>query len=463
MKQTYHISILADKKQGVPGLDADFGRVTVILGANGTGKSRLVQRLQSLTDSFGDERPLVYVEGGRVVQAPESVRLTRRNIDEFNDLEKADRRHREMKTGKLADRVTHTLTLLYALGEQAKSKHSDEVIEWDKHERVGKLPQKEEPPLDLLFRLFSEIFPEIDILLDSETKNIRCRKGTATYGASTLSDGERQVLALLADIAILGDPQSLILADEPELNLNPHLARRLWNSIETSMPEAVFVYATHSLSFAMRSSVDKVVVLGGQGRQVVEVPDVSAIDQGELREFLGAIPAILAAPAALVVEGQESSFDTLFYEWLLGRRDVVIVPVGGCKNVSSAVRKVGVWERLAPSVRLVGVVDRDYRSDKELSDLSAEFCLTLELHEAESYLCQPEVICDLANALGIAEELPDVKKVMEKIRQFFEESLASIAARRTFAKAKVNLNISLDREVLGHLASPLTASGKPHN
>ncbi|MDY7078870.1 MAG: AAA family ATPase [Chloroflexota bacterium] len=409
MEQTYHINILADKDQGVPGLDADFGRVTVILGANGTGKSRLIQKLQALTNNFGDQRPLVHVEGGRVVQAPQSVGLTRKNIDQFNNLEEADRQHRKMKRGKLADRVTHMLTLLYARGERAKSKHSDEVVEWDKHKRVGDIPQREEPPLDKLFRLFNETFPEIDISLDGKTKNLKCRKGTVPYNVSTLSDGERQVLALLADIAILGDPQSLILVDEPELNLNPYLAHRLWNSVETSMPKAVFVYATHSLSFAMRSSVDQVLVLGGQGRQAMEVSDVGAIDQEELREFLGAIPAILAAPAALVVEGQESSFDTLFYEWLLGRKDVAIVPVGGCKNVSSAVKKVGVWERLAPSIQLVGIVDRDYRDDKELSDLSAESCLTLDLHEAESYLCQPTVICHLANALVPYQLNPDTK------------------------------------------------------
>ena len=281
-----------------------------------------------------------------------------------------------------------------------------------------------------------------------------CRKHSHTYQPGNLSDGEKQVVALLADLTIVGNPRGVILVDEPELNLNSHLACRLWDSIEGGLPEAVFVYATHSLGFAMRTNVDKTIVLSGWENPATEVSDISEVDPAELRGFLGAIPAILAAQMALVVEGRDASFDVLFYDWLLAQAGIVVVPVGGSNDVQAVVKRLGVWERLAPSARIVGVVDRDFRSDRMLKSLGEEeACCSLELHEAESYLCWPQIICDLANALGIAEKVPSLEEATETIYRFYEEQRLSIAAKRTFDRIKVSLGVSLDRRVLSQLDS----------
>ena len=59
---------------GMPHIKTEFGRITVLLGANGTGKSRALKAIRGMTASFGQEnRPAVYIEGGRVITIPASL------------------------------------------------------------------------------------------------------------------------------------------------------------------------------------------------------------------------------------------------------------------------------------------------------------------------------------------------------------------------------------------------------
>lgn len=445
------VSIPKDPNQpALPALEADFGRVTVMLGSNGTGKSRLLQILRSKKGEFWPDRPVTYVEGGRAIQPPTTVELNRRTVDQFRNLEAATTQLTSLKEGKLADRISHLLILIDQLGEKTYRDHSESATRWEELCRKGDFPEREEIPLDRLFRLFSQILPEITISTD-EGKQIQCIKNGSLYQPVNLSDGERQILALLADLAILGDPQSLIIVDEPELSLNAYLAERLWNSIEDALPRATFIYGTHSLSFAMRSNVQSIIVLPGLSNEIVEVSDISEIDPNELRDFLGAIPAILAARSALVVEGRESSFDARFYRWVLDSDETTIVPVGGSQSVVSAVRRVGIWESLALGAKLVGVVDRDYKPENYLSSLERENCHVLKFHEAESYLCSPRIIRDLANRLGIVKSPPNLDDVSQQIKEFFKEFILSIVAQRTFAQTHLKFGVSIDRHALGSI------------
>lgn len=72
-----------------------------------------------------------------------------------------------------------------------------------------------------------------------------------------------QAMSLLADLAFLSETDSVFVVDEPELNLNLLVAQQLWDAIERLRPEAVFVYVTHSLAFAMRPTVEAIRVLPG--------------------------------------------------------------------------------------------------------------------------------------------------------------------------------------------------------
>jgi ABC-type lipoprotein export system ATPase subunit len=430
---------------GVPKITGHFGRITVLLGANGTGKSRVLRRLRDTSSSiFGEDRSPVYIEGGRVIVIPNAIGIDLFSFNQFGTLQLAYQTFRTNRLTPTSNRSRDAFYLLARKDAVAKEQHSDAVTEWQRNGCAGTCPSIEETQLEKLFKLFSEVFPEIRIRLEGEGNQITCHKNSQTYPTNELSDGERQVLFILADIALTAEPNSVIFADEPELNLNSQLAVRLWDAIENYLPDAVFVYGTHNISFAMRPSVDRIFVLSGRGEAAIQVESVLDIDPDDAREFLGAIPAILAAPAAIAVEGEDSSFDSGFYKWLLGRPELVIVPLGGCTDVKAAVTRTGIWDKLASSVRLAGIIDRDYRDDAFLIG-SNEPCTILDYHEAESYLCHPEIFCAIAQALGTAERMPTELEIEQQIINYFEQNIVSIALNRMAYRAQIRLNVSLQR------------------
>jgi ABC-type branched-subunit amino acid transport system ATPase component len=439
----FRIELPGNPAVGLPALSATFGRMNVILGSNGTGKSKVLRHIRDSRAAF-DERSPVYIEGGRVINIPQAIAWDHQTFNEFGTLAKAQRSFKNRRLQGLATRVRDAFFLLERKAQQQKIAHSDAVVAWTEGGMGGPCPPLGEDPLLGLFRLFSAVFPEITITLsDDDARQIQCRKrGGAPYSAIELSDGERQVLFTLADIALSAEPLSLVVVDEPELNLNPLLANRLWDTIESHLPDAVFVYGTHSISFAMRRSIDAIVALKGNAKPALQLSTVHNLDPAEAKEFLGAIPAILSANAALITEGEDDSFDSGFYRWVLGTNDVAVVPIGGSSDVLAAARRAGVWHKLSADVAIAGVIDRDFKSSAQLPDPSAQI-LALEYHEAESYLCQPSVVCAVASALGTADPLPTGEGITDTIVDYFRNNLLRVAINRTTCRAIVRLNVSL--------------------
>jgi len=308
-------------------------------------------------------------------------------------------------------------------------------------------------PLQDLFGLFHDVFPEIILTLESESLEIKCEKNGNRYSPSDLSDGEKQALCLLADIALLSDDDSLIIVDEPELNLHPHLSDDLWNAIESRYPDCRFIYATHSISFALRSHVDSIFVLNRTDQETLTVQSPIELPDETLRPFLGSIPAILASDRCLVVEGEYKSFDSLFYKAILGSKGLVVEPLGGSKNVVAAASGSGLWEKISPTSRIVGIVDRDFKSEEKIQNTEHDRVIILEYHESESYFCIPKLLFDLGNAIGTAPTSITEDEIVERLVGVAEERLLHVVAKRVFERLVFPVRPSLDRRIVERLDS----------
>lgn len=426
----------------------EFGRVNIFLGANGSGKSKLLGEIRdNATDLTGGNRA-VYIEGGRTIKITDVLQLDHRNVAQYDRLDSALANYLNKRSQSLADRVFDALIVLDKKDSQLKSQHSDAVEAWRAGGCKNECPPRVKPPLEKLFELFSEIFPQIQLTYSTSARQLMAHRGESAYGPSNMSDGEKQVFSILADLIELDDQHKLVIADEPELNLHPELAERLWTLLENEFPDRCFVYATHNISFALRPNVDKVWVLSANTENITEFTGLDSLPRGEVAAFLGAIPGILSAHDVLVTEGHEKSFDAIFYRWLLNNPKIEIYPAGGCGDVISVVKKSGLWEKVATSIRLRGAIDSDYRSADFLSSLASEKVATLDLHEAESYLCVPEIICSVARRIGSQEKLLEEQAVVDQIISELTSQRMSIAARRLFARSQISVGITLDRTTL---------------
>lgn len=440
------------ESERTPGRPLAIGRRTVLLGANGTGKSKLLNEAVTKASTLFPNYTVVRIEGGRTITLRNSLALDRNTYNSYRDLRTAKQTHKQKIASTLSSRVFDALQVLERMGRSIKSKHSDAVIEWQQQNANDPCPERGQPPLERVFDLFNEIFPRIVLAYDESTLEMSCTKGDSTYGPSQLSDGEKQCFSILADLVELADDKSVVFVDEPELNLNPLLANRLWDTVEAEFSDATFLYATHSVSFAMRPNVDRVHVLSDNNATIQEIDIITDVTTDELPPLLGSIPAILTTSTAIVTEGTEKSFDGVFYKWLVPDIEFEPVPVGGGHDVAAVAARTGVWEAVAPNFKLIGVVDRDFKSDQQAAELSGK-CVVLDWHEAESYLCDPSLLVAVAQALGTAYPLPTEEAITKALKDYFSENVLHICAKRIFSRLTYRIGVSARKRVCANLSN----------
>jgi energy-coupling factor transporter ATP-binding protein EcfA2 len=427
--------------QGIPEFSATFERVNVILGANGVGKTKLLQHLVNNSEGlFGSTYTPVSIEGGRAITIPVGVAMDNQNIAMFSNPLVARDQYKLTRRQTLASRIIRTFVMMRVLENQEKTRHSDAVHAWSQGGREGDLPERSLPPFNKLTNLFSEVFPDMRLEI-TPSEQIYVRKGEAYYPVSSMSEGEKQVFTLLADIAVLTNERSIFFVDEPELNLHPTLAEKLWTSIEEAYPDDVFVYTTHSLSFALRLGVDYIYAIG-HGKISLDFPAHSSVD---LRPFLGSIPGIVRSRRNLFVEGEQASFDKPFYSWLLDGQEFEVLPVGASTDVVAACKRDGVWQQMSALIQIAGVIDRDFKGDNlELGNK----VLMLPVHEAESFLCHPDVILAIHNALGNQTSKLNREQIVDELIKDATERLPFVVAQRLFSRTYINLGMSMSRSYI---------------
>jgi hypothetical protein len=416
-------------------------------------------RNRSSTPLLPREKGIIYFEGGRAISPPRQLGNDPSSQNPFEDdkREKRDQKIKEAKRGPLRSRLRNVLLDMKVLEHRKKASHSDQAAKASKAGQVA--PERETLPFEKLFTLFNRVFPSIELSLNDKNQ-IRAFQNGDNYSAEFLSDGEKQVFATIADILAHGAGEnSYIVIDEPELNMHPHLAVRVWDVIEQDLPKSHFIYATHSIGFAMRSSVDRIYVLNSNEPGPKEINDVAELlrePEYEVEQFLGAIPSILSTPKALIVEGKDDSFDQPFYRWILGsdwiqsKNGLSIVSVEGSGNVKKALKREGVWRKLGADVLLAGVVDRDYKHDRQI-DSYPETVHTLSFHEAECFLCHPKVVQAAAEKAG--SDSPSWDEIADRIAAITKGRRLQIAARRVNVWFDRQFHVSLSREQMEEIGS----------
>jgi hypothetical protein len=180
---------------------------------------------------------------------------------------------------------------------------------------------------------------------------------------------------------------------------------------------------------------------------------LDALPRDEATAFLGGLPGILSANRVLVTEGHEKSFDAIFYRWILQDAKIEIYPDGGCGDVVGIIKKSGLWSHISTSVELKGVIDLDFRDDEYLNSVRSEGIHLLRLHEAEAYLCVPEILCAIADRIGSQEKVVTAEEIRGQIFSALAEQKLLIAARRAFVRLRVSLAVSVERKMLAKATS----------
>jgi energy-coupling factor transport system ATP-binding protein len=149
-------------------------------------------------------------------------------------------------------------------------------------------------------------------------------KGWRHRRSSSLSGGERQIVALAATLA---QDARLFVADEPTAHLAPEAASRLHGLLTSMEPDRSILIVDHRLD-GLVQSIDRVVVLGKEGTIVAEGPPRTVFrDKRDLLTTLGIwCPASSPLDAALVQAGIASPVPPLSVAEALTPLDPEIAP-----------------------------------------------------------------------------------------------------------------------------------------
>lgn len=354
----------------------DFlNRDIVIVGANGSGKTSLAKYITTHIKKNG-----ILVSAQRVLTLPafDSIRSYTITVDQVKSIqlpneEFADRRDLEKEFRILMEHL---------LADDSKA------LKQNRSQRDN--PQPPTTKLQTLLTMWNSLFSHLQISLPDDI-NIEATKDSFAFHVSEMSDGEKVALFLIAHV-LLCPENGFIIVDEPEMHLHPTIHKKLWTKLESERTDAIFIYLTHDLEFASSRIDAKKLWLKSvrypDGFELEEIPK-NEIPQTLLMELLGSRQDVLFC------EGDIGSLDEQIYSILFP--DYTIKPVGGCLaviNFTKAFNRLPISSRKA-----IGIIDRDYISQKRIDSLQSENVFPLSVPDVENLLLDEAVLERLSEDL----------------------------------------------------------------
>ena len=380
----------------------------IIIGANGAGKSKLGAWMEQQdfehVHRIGAQRNLNFSENiplKSYSQAEDEV-FYGSTLEGFKH-----NKHQRWDNGKAATTklISDYDSVLAALIALTNMENADFVNAYKAaFQTGGRHPAPPKTQVDILLEIWSSVFPQ-RILSYSDAKFTAAPSVGARYSSTQMSDGERAVLYMAAQVLCVPHDKTLII-DEPELHLHRSIMNRLWQALEQSRPDCLFVYITHDTQFAAaHSHADKIWIKEYDGQNwKLEKLTGNDLPEELVFDILGSRKSVL------FVEGERSSYDTQLYTELYP--DFLIIPCGSCTQVIARTKAF----RNNPSLHdcdVYGIIDRDFRSEYEIEKYKDDHIFTINVAEVENLFIVEELIRLMAAHMG---KEPD--NVFEAIKRY---------------------------------------------
>lgn len=249
--------------------------------------------------------------------------------------------------------------------------------------------------LDTLRSLWERIFPSNRIVRAAGSLMFETSAGSDLIDTRRLSRGERTVLYHIA--AVLYAPQgAVVFVEEPTLFVHPAILNNLWTSLERLRPDCRFIYDSVDVDF-VNSRTANVIIWVKSYDASTHAWDYEMLPASHLSDDLF-IDLIGTRKPVLFIEGDaERSIDARLYALVFS--DYTVRPLGSCDRVIEATRTFG---SLRPMHHLDshGIVDRDRRTDIEVTYLRRKGIDVPEVAEVENIFLTEGVIRVMAEMRG---------------------------------------------------------------
>ena len=418
-------------------IEAMAGEFTVIVGANGAGKSALGWKLEQTGNNAKRliaHRRLWFQSAGPDISSS-GREATASNLKSWS----IDPASRYLDHGN-QQRTDVVLFDLIARYNAENATIADMARAGEDLSNAASVKSI----LDRLNAIFSGAALPLSFKL-TEHSTIEARHAVrgASYPIFQMSDGEKSALLLTAEILSSASGTTFII-DEPERHLHRSISAGLVAALMADRKDSHFVILTHDLDLAASlpdATANKFVVTNciwqgatATGWELHSVTETS-LPEDVRRAVLGGRNRIL------FLEGQNQSLDNGLYGVLYP--DFTLSPVGSCEQVRRAV--AGIRESSDHHwIEAVGIIDGDGRELDEIATLAARGLIVLPVSEIESlYYVEPvmrSVVTRQAEFLGLqSDELYDnaISAAINALGQGDapRRLAASVAEKRIYRKA----------------------------
>ena len=363
-------------------LTLETGKTTIIIGANGSGKTRLAVFLEGQLGEqahrIAAHRALNLNPGVNKISESKAKKhliygeaWDRISMDGISY--RTSLRWRDKASTSLLDDFDYLLQYLFA-------QQNNLAVENNQKLNRGESITNSKTKLDILQEVWERLLPLKKLHITAD--DIRVSSigiESADYSASEMSDGERAVFYILGQV-LSANEDSILIFDEPELHIHKSIISNLWDEIEKLRPDCSFLMITHDIEFAATRVAKKYVVrnyYSDPAWDVSEIPD-SELDEQTITLILGSRKPIL------FVEGDKTSLDMETYR--LCYPEWTVIPKGSCKDVIQAVsslRKLN-EDMSILNIKCAGIVDRDTRDSSQIEELEGQGIKVLPCSEIEN-------------------------------------------------------------------------------
>lgn len=363
----------------------DVGQCIFILGANGTGKSSLMQKFYAAHHSTAQRisaHRQTWFSSSSVTLSPEQKRNTEANISS-SDTNSTSR----WKDDYAAQRANIAIYDLID-AENVRARTIAGAVDCGDID-LAKTLSKKDAPIKIINELLRLSNIPIEISVKKNEQVLASKSGSPPYSVAELSDGERNALLIAANVLTVA-AGTLLLIDEPERHLHRSIISPLLTLLFAKRPDCAFIVSTHDVMLPLDNPNARTILIRGctyNGSSVTSwdadvVPAESNIDDGLKKDILGSRRTLI------FIEGDDRSLDQPLYSLVFP--NVTVVAKSSCRDVDYAVSGI----RSATDLhwlRAFGIVDNDRRAPEDIIRLKDKGVYALSVFSVESLYYHPEI------------------------------------------------------------------------
>lgn len=424
---------------------------TVLVGANGCGKTSLANLLKRTLD----------IRDGIVIPAQKLLILPK--FSNTPNLASTKTHFEQYQNDILSDKVTFDAKQMDDFEYTLAKRYGSEMVKvlgillGERQVMINRGAAKVKDGQNIVFDDIRSTLDDVMVIwngliehrqLDCDENNLlKIKYEDTSYDAHEMSDGERVIIYHTGRV-LLAPKNSLIIVDEPETHLHKTIANKLWDDLEARRKDCTFIYFTHDLDFASSRIAQKgwIKEFKYPNNWHIELIEENVIPEELQLKLVGSRKKILFC------EGDtQNSIDKFVFEILFP--DYTIQPVESCKTVIAYTRAFNKLENVP--IKAYGLIDRDFRNEEQLKKLEKESIYSYSVAEIENLFLIEDFIVKFAQYKHEPIDIDELKnKVIQTANDNMESQLAAYITnainytfteshiKRADTKEKVSINFS---------------------